>query len=865
MSDRQGSEFTREDEAPVGGRDSDSVPRPGSVPQPGRPRISDANSHIRRGRGSDSRDGGGDKLGIDFDTVLRLETLKRQPNSPAERAAARTGTPSVSRLADLEGFAAVLGSDLWRSLAAASRGELPGEPERQSPPGGWGDGRPEQNSGAERRRGLPTVSSEQEEVPQSEEELPLDDDVTRILLDQKRSQFHGPTSFGGNAAARDLYEVHISADRRSAAPTPRIGPIQEENLKHILEVYVRSADYDQTEWQLRQRRVIVLLGPESSGKRSTAIYLLRSVSSQRPIGLEDNVGVVELQRALQPDCGYLVRLDGPDYVKRLDAVSIAEIADTLKQKNAYLIFTVDAQEKVKELDEGYVVQCANPPAEEVFRRHVAWRLHDCEPTHADEWLAWPGVAKELRKEPSPSQVSDLVSYLAHHEGTGEPSSTAVSRWHHDRARRDARELLGEHPTDKNAAAGLQRRAFLVSLAVLNGLSYSRVATMADALATMFHKFENELESRTRTRSIFNYPRDHWLRLAKAEISANAGPASGEGPAGQAITFKNPEMAEALLSELWEEYASARLPTLDWLKQLAQDNDTAVRLYAAYAVGLFSTYDFDQAYHHVISGWAASGVLRQQQAAAWALETAVSNGRLVRRVRNFLYDWCRSTSARRQHTAVLAYGTLIGARFPGDALKNLRYFAGTSGHATIVSRSIVDLFEAECKRHTRDPGCGEPAATDLVSAATEPGNGHGPAVLPTLAEWACAADPRLRVQAAQCFIRLTGHRSPGVAQGCPTLLTMAVEDDQRADLISDLWAVALQEKNTAASAWNALRDWVTAANADELKAKFMCELSNRLFHTPKMREKAAFYIRRWLRDGANSSGVAHTILLMMSVN
>ena len=88
------------------------------------------------------------------------------------------------------------------------------------------------------------------------------------------ARFGGPASFGGHAAARDV-NIFYGPAERSVYET---GPIDPELLAQIRSVHVSSRSYDGAERRLRKDRLVVLRGPDGSGKRATGLVMLNEVA-----------------------------------------------------------------------------------------------------------------------------------------------------------------------------------------------------------------------------------------------------------------------------------------------------------------------------------------------------------------------------------------------------------------------------------------------------------------------------------------------------------------------------------------------------------------------------------------------------------
>lgn len=700
----------------------------------------------------------------------------------------------------------------------------------------------------------------------AEEPRRQEDRLRALRAERSGALFAGATSFGGHAAGRDvIYNFH-GPSHGVGESRPRIGPVHEERLAEIRATYVKSECYGEAQWVLADRRILILSGPVSCGKQATALALLSEISGIRLVQLESDLDLERLSNGgLRSGCGHIVDSLRHDRVRQLGSVLLAELSEILKKNGSYLILTVtDSPETLMEDLPGYVVACDQPPPQEVFRKHLAFQLGDAGQTLAGSWIEDPVIAPELDGAVFPRQIAELVAHLVQAHDKEYPYPDAVAFLRQRRAHREVRDLLGDRAIDAERSEGLRRRAFLISLAVLHGLPYPRIVAAADLLESYFHEFETG--ARIRSREIFRHPRDYWLQTARAVLVEEADDtANGKGE-HERVQFANRDVANLLLRELWEQYAPARSATLSWLKGLVVDGDAAVRLLAAQAVGILSTCDFEQTLHGVIAPWASSGDQLKAEAAAWALEVAAYRPDLTERVRRLLDRWCSEGDQGRQRAAAVAYGTEIGAKYPADALRNLRHFARTGRMLAIVGRSITDLFVAERRRSQTGEGPpspdlnGKSRALNGVSGIAAPTSSI---VVATVADWLRSSDKQLRRQGAHCFLRLTYQSGTGLRRTEPALLRDP--SDELADWaqLVEMWRVAFATRETRRYAWAALRGWITRADANAELVAPIASLLTDLFGGQDERAAAQFYLRRWSADRNRPSTTSAKLLDLLS--
>jgi hypothetical protein len=100
--------------------------------------------------------------------------------------------------------------------------------------------------------------------------------------------------------------------------------------------------------------------------------------------------------------------------------------------------------------------------------------------------------------------------------------------------------------------------------------------------------------------------------------------------------------------------------------------TALRIYAASALGYLSTFAFEQVQQRV-QAWAGSNDWDERHAAAYILGVPAGDDRLRPRVRSLVRGWYRDDNPDRaayQATAAIAYGTVMAEHEPALALDAL---------------------------------------------------------------------------------------------------------------------------------------------------------------------------------------------------
>ncbi|KWW97573.1 hypothetical protein TH66_18495 [Carbonactinospora thermoautotrophica] len=660
-----------------------------------------------------------------------------------------------------------------------------------------------------------------------EEQQRVEEEIIRLLRRVGVSTwlnpvFAGPVSFGGHAAGRDVTFGAV------AGMAVRVtGPVPVDAVDTLRAVYVPFEAYDRALWTLRRHHVLILCGPASSGKHTSALCLLGAVAGERLWSLDAEAWLDQIdERDLREGCGYLIDTLPLERTRALTPTRINWLARLLEERDAYLVVTVAEQPErlpVDRLDQ-YLVEHRPPDPRDLLYSHLGWRLGGRE--RVDETLlADMEVVRALEAAPLPGQVAELAAVLAQ-VARGDLTLDAALDRLRERARGRAKQLLAARPDD-DPAESLRLRAFLIALSVFNDLPYTQVVDAAEALETELRQVE--VPGAQPGRPIFAHPRQYWLQVAHAKVETRPAASWRRRPV-ECVAFRNPALPMAVLDVVWQDYDAARSPILRWLRQLAGSRGVEIRVRAAQAVGKFAVHDFDHVYQEVIHPWASSPRRQERESAAWALEIVACDSELAPQVRRLLRNWCRSGSLARQRTAVLAYGTDIGALFPDDALRNLTYFSRNERPDVIraVGNSLAEMFEA----------------------------GRQADVLHTLRGWTASTDRRQRRLGIRCFVRLVQNTRLDSVGTRPALLA---DDERWLDGVTGLWRAALVEPGVRAEAWEALCQWFSWADTDPGLLTPLIALAGELAADEAVRERLRFYLRVWSSHRQQTLASAEKVL------
>jgi hypothetical protein len=109
-----------------------------------------------------------------------------------------------------------------------------------------------------------------------------------------QSNMTGENVFGSVYVARDVIFQQSATIDPSLDLRAQTGPIPDAVLDRLRRVYVEPTVYVDAATRLRERRVMVLRGPDGWGKRATALRLLTEVAPGGVFGLEPDIEIRRL-------------------------------------------------------------------------------------------------------------------------------------------------------------------------------------------------------------------------------------------------------------------------------------------------------------------------------------------------------------------------------------------------------------------------------------------------------------------------------------------------------------------------------------------------------------------------------------------
>jgi hypothetical protein len=659
---------------------------------------------------------------------------------------------------------------------------------------------------------------------------------------------HGPVAMGDSGIA--IGTAYFSALERQRVP--RKGPLSHKWLDERRARFVETVAYHNLVEHLTQCRVLVLQGPDGSGRTTTALLALdRVISSVGQVthGLhqESNVEMLDsepdaiTEGDLQEGHGYLLDRSNTNFEGQLNLAFLGQLKKLANDCNAFLVLIVNDRMPLDQDNLGeYLVLQDRPDPTEVLKAHLRCLKGGADVPWTDE--LHDEVNRELKAAPAPGRVVELAQYLADaasRELSGDDILAGFGKRLMDRARAKLARPFGDDDKQepRSRTEVLCRRAQLIACSVLDGMPLVTVMDAAISLANWLYRAQiGQTDGRSLPRPVFSGTVDGLLESAEAIDHLE-----DETPNSEAVTRKirmRPGLSARVFEIAWRDYDSVHKPLLDWLQELALHQDYALRVRAAIAVGKLASYDFDYIFDNVIDQWAGcSECAIHRWAAAWALEMAAYDSSLEARVRDQVGGWCRKSSHERQRTALLAFTTTIGVRHVEDTAEGLRLLATHADHAHdyALALAVREIFLA---------GSHEIAREMLDAWADRDKNSH---------------EPPLAVQAARSLLALSEGTNEPSGDTAPDLMFLFADDAKWRDTATKVWRLALKEPATSEAGWNVLRLWLRRGGQEPRLVEPLIGLVMELARDPGLRSRLRFRQLFWNTNKATRHPVADDVL------
>ncbi|MGH3901021.1 MAG: hypothetical protein ACRDTA_22805 [Pseudonocardiaceae bacterium] len=628
-----------------------------------------------------------------------------------------------------------------------------------------------------------------EDAPAPPEEKRSEDDIDAVDEEAAHWNLVINKFYGGVDAREALFGVE-----RATSPRRVTGRIDRVTVDTELHCFVQPPDFRRAKRTLSDGHLVALRGPESSGKRTTALALLHDVvaSDARLTSLSPAQSFEELaEQDFRSGGGYLVQdFIGDGQEEALQRFHVDNLRHKLRATGAYLVITVhELTEAARSSLAGTLIKVGGPDLGKLLTRLLDRREL---PNDVDV----PQLEERVAAMRRPRDVVNLIAGLA--AGT-DAALTSADNAEHTQVRSWFDAKPEPHDVLRMTALafsyGLPERVFERLTARLTALA-EEMATGPNAMAKDVPLTLPQRRADPVTSAAF-VERQEPVRLDD----------------DRRLVFCSDRHRRWVIAELndrygWELWA----PIREWLHELAAEPDSEIRLQVALGVALLATPALPEVKASFLDSW-ANGLVMERHTAAYVLTWMCNGEDLAPVALATAIRWSAGAGERRAATAAVALGLELGIRYQGDALRWLWHLSARSELIRkIACRSIAALFAASIE----DPD----SATTVLRFIQRELNRHG------------TSRPGFRRSrlALDTVLAVLDTRRADLAE--PVAAVVLRRQSDSVPVLGTLWAEVLRSASHRKLAIDALRDTLlaldptNAADAGRLGDAIWSNLSER---------------------------------------
>jgi hypothetical protein len=497
-------------------------------------------------------------------------------------------------------------------------------------------------------------------------------------------------NFFAGVAANTVGVSGSSAQTMRTAIPQESGVLAVAEVRDALRYYLRPAEFDRALDILTHRHLVVLTGPEGSGKKAGTLELARgacpNAESYTVLPPTRSLRELALYRGYRADQAYLLH----DWVPvAADSGSVAgydleQLTARLSQKNAYMAMTFENAGQLQVILREMCVAWSPPdPAALLDRRTAELRELRLSDTEHEQLRA---RARQLR---SPRLVLRLAESATQGVETalaeaGENENSAIASWFEAMPARWKVWAV----TALTFLSGVGERRFEVQLATLTKF---RIASSAPASSS------SPDDRRDEPGDDDPFPQSRWKLANDASLEAfisERDPASPVGsehrPAFRTKAYRLHFMMELnrrFGDDLWT-------PVREWLFTLADQPFGEAQVAAGYGLALLARCAFQDVEATYLTPWAA-GDLKHRLMAVNVLWSMAEDELVAAAALRLAVGWVRNRGQERAITAALAFGGPLGQRYPSEGMRWLWILAHRGERIGRIARiAISQLFAVE---------------------------------------------------------------------------------------------------------------------------------------------------------------------------
>lgn len=451
------------------------------------------------------------------------------------------------------------------------------------------------------------------------------------------------------------------------------GPVRVEDLERIRSRYIEVPEYQQILTLLRDRQLVLLRGSTGTGRTTTTLHLLDTLTGGQISRLDPEVEVHTLAADyFENGRGYLVEL--PAWrAAALTEMHLDRLSALLADKACWCVLIVGRDFSPTATVGGYLADCSHPDVQQLLRRHLSWEIREADTEARDALLALSAAAEvreALGPAPSPTEVVGLVNLLVAERPQAPAAATVASQCAAFVDLRVAEwfDNVRDLPRGESADQAVRCIGYRIALAVLNRTSQHLVAEAGERLATRLIRARSP--RREPGRPVFGAEHHYWLEASRGHVVAGFALVGAATVPVQLAAFADDRMPVAVLAHVWRRHHNARGPLVSWLDDLAGDVHPDVWVRAAQAAGLLCGLDFSDVFRRLVNDWAGDSDEHRRIVAAFALDQAARDPAVLPAVREVIDAWKYDGDEPYRWTAAATLGCDFGLAMVEKALDDL---------------------------------------------------------------------------------------------------------------------------------------------------------------------------------------------------
>ncbi|MGW8556603.1 hypothetical protein [Streptomyces tubercidicus] len=507
------------------------------------------------------------------------------------------------------------------------------------------------------------------------------DDLRRVLGQRVYNNFYGAVDASGAAFGF------------GSAPAPALaaGSVASGEVDGALRFFLPPRPcFQEALSKLRSEHIVVLAGPDSSGRGAGSFALLRAVRGEhtglRILSPANSLAQLAASSAIKAGQAYVI-LDyvGEMNVDAVQAYEIRRLSEELRSKGSYLVITAPEGTRRRLALQDCCVPWQAPDPVELFDH--ARQLAPSADIPADVLAELRERVAELRR---PADVVAAVTALA------DGLDTAL-----EMLRDSEKELVRNWFREEPSAGDLLP---LAALAFLEGIPERNFEKASFLLGIHVRDWEQAGEAHPAETDgtavplrgvTFEQTRVRWKEQADTLVRTERRPGPGQDPSRseRRLVFTSPRIRALVIGELHDLYGYGLwYPLRQWLSRLSQLADLEIRTEVARGVALYARHALAEVDENLLQVW-ADGLAAQRVTTALTLQFMCDDEHLAPQALNLALGWADNRGPARAVTTAMALTGPLGSLYRLEAL-NWLWFLTHRGErmASAARRSLVLLLQ-----------------------------------------------------------------------------------------------------------------------------------------------------------------------------